>query len=710
MRLKNLIATTAFAALPLFAAARPASPELMRHVNPDGTTVEFRLYGNEHFSYMTDAQGVSILEYDRTGRLAPAMRDGIVLHANEATITRLQAEQPEITMPGERKIARMADLEPFGENKGRTTFPSIGENVRACVILMEFPDRPFISADPQKLFNDLCNKEGYDEYGSMGSARDYYRAVSNGKFVPQFDVYGPVKLEHEADWYCNIAADDPILEGLNSAQRQVLAQSKQPRFGYAIYEAMQALQDKVDFSVYDFDNNGEIDNVFFFYSGWGQADTGDKSSVWPHQSDYRGYCPPYTLGTIFKLPPIYVNGKQLTCYATSCELNSSPRIPAEDKPWVDGIGAFCHEFAHVLGLPDLYDTSGSGCKTPGTYSIMDQGSYNMLSTCPPTFSAYEQWVCKWLEYDDAEAGEVYTLNPLTADNRSCMRLRIPLAGGAGYSSEYYVFESRNNDGWDASLPEQGIFIWRINFSNSVWADNSVNSGASPRVEMIGKDSRNFAWYPEDDETPLYIVPDMKVIVPTSTRQPYPAYISKINYDWDTGVGYLEYNKNMPLDEAPVLYTDSKKSAAKREVYLNWSEMPGMDYMLTVTRTDDAGREYIVDGLDNALILGSTSRTVRNITATQWKQKFKAYVRAFNGVPGKAISNIHEFVPDELEEGVGVTGVSVDLPVIYGGRGCVVAPEGSKVYNMSGIECGMYDLPAGIYIVVADGVTAKVTVR
>lgn len=713
MRLKNFIATTALATLPLIVAARPASPELMRHVNPDGTTVEFRLHGNEHFSYITDSEGVSILEYDKAGRLVPAVRNGVALRAIESDVNLLRAEMPEITMPTARPVSRMAQLETSGENRGRTTFPSVGE-VRSCVILMEFPDRPFSTTDdPQKLFERYCNEEGFSDFNALGSARDYYKSVSNGKFIPTFDVYGPVRLSHDAAWYTTIADDDPVLEGLSSSQLRVLNNAKQPRFGCAIQEAMEALAPTIDFSVYDYDQNGEIDNIFFFYSGHGQADSGDKTAVWPHQSDYRGFCPGYTLGDIFKCRPQIYNGVQLTCYATSCELNSSYQIPDDKKPWLDGIGAFCHEFAHVLGLPDMYDTQNSGCKTPGKYSVMDQGSYNMLSTCPPGFSGYEQWVCKWIEYTDATDGEAYTLQPLVHEDRNCVRMRIRQPGGAGsYYPEYYVMESRGEDGWDQSLPEHGLLIWRINYNNSVWQDNAVNSSSSPRVEVVGPDEKRkkFAW-PNDDDEYTYITPDMRVLVPTSLRNPLNVYLTGISYDWETGVSTVEYNKHLPYETAPVLQENPKVNHEKREIYLQWEQIPGVQYALTVRRTDSTGRQYTVDGLDEE-IMDENYRTVRNITRNQWSQEFEAYVRVFDGIPGKVISNVIKFVPEQMAEGDpnGVEGVGIDIPVIYGGKGCVVAPEGSKVYNMSGVECGMNNLPAGIYIVVANGATAKVSVR
>lgn len=742
MRIKKIITTAAMAALPLIAAAIPATPDLIRHTNPDGTVVECRVFGDESFSYITDAKGENLLEIDNKGRLVPMMRDGLALRADESEIVRLQSERMvdlNAMMPA-RNIQRMAALETSGTNKGRTTFPSIGD-VRSLVILLEFPDRPFSAAQPKegekldekandeatkKLFERMLNEEGFSDFRALGSAADYYRSVSNGKFKPQFDVYGPVKLQHPADWYCQIADDDPIWKrdengkSQLSAYEQAVLKGNQPRYAFALVEALEALDDEIDFSLYDYDKDKIIDNIFFFYSGWGKADTLDPSSVWPHQGNFQQYTDTrYLMGNLFKLPKQVRDGVEFVVYATSCELNSSSRIAADQKPWLNGIGTFCHEFAHVLGVPDLYDAkaqsggTASKTKTPGDYTVMDSGAYNTLSTCPPMFSAYEQWMCKWLEYTDAADGETYQLSPLTDDDRNAVRLRIRKPGGTvSYYSEYYLVETRAKKGWDESLPKHGMFIWRINYSNSTWADNSVNSYGITNVELIGPDpmdNKSVAW-PDEDNDIFSLYPGMNVLTPTClSGTPLNVNITGMEYDKETGKASFEYNKYSPTDQVTVMHENPTANPQVRHVYLEWDEVPGMQYMLTVKRQNANGSESVVDGLD-ARIVDENRHTVRNISKSQWSLTFTAYVRLFNGVPGTGCSNVITFIPEELTVDTAVEGVSAEVPVIYGGKGCVVAPEGSKVYNLNGVECGMENLPAGIYIVVTKGATAKVTVR
>ena len=206
MNKKNLYALAAMAAVALPALSRPASPELMRHTNPDGTVVEFYMNGDENFNYLTDKDRSVVLE--RQGqKIIPMVRNGRNLMFNEANINMLKAERGvsnPVVSASAGKVNRMASLDA----SGRSTYPTKG-NVRACVILLEYPDTPFSMADPVDQFSRFCNEKGYSDYNSKGSAKDYFEACSGGQFSPTFDVYGPIKLKHDAPWY--VGADDPSL-------------------------------------------------------------------------------------------------------------------------------------------------------------------------------------------------------------------------------------------------------------------------------------------------------------------------------------------------------------------------------------------------------------------------------------------------------------------------------------------------------------------
>lgn len=691
---KHIFTLAAMAALALPAFSRPATPELLRHTNPDGSVVEYYLNGDEKFHYLTDASRSTILEL-KNDALTPMIRNGQKLILNNANIQLLKSETPEqqpIVSVSAGKQNRMAAL----NTSGRTTYPTKG-NIRGCVILLEYPDTPFSMDDPVDQFSRLCNEKGYSDFGSQGSAKDYFEACSFGQFSPTFDVYGPVKLKHEAKWY--VGADDETLHGyLHNA-----------RFGAAIQEALLELDETVDFSVYDYDNDNIIDNIFFFYSGYGQADTNDVFTVWPHQSDYLAYTNIYsdTIG----LERLYVDGKEMRTYACSCELNGSKAIPANKRPYVDGIGAFCHEYGHVLGLPDLYDVLHSGTKEPGKYSVMDSGSYNALSTCPPLYSAYERWVCNWLEYEELTEPQEVTLYAQSHENANAARIRQNRPPNR-YWPEYYIFECRNNEGWDKTLPSHGMLIWRINYDAAAWKDNRVNVNGNPHVELIAPAARaEFGW--PGEETPVtYITSSTGQLYSTSLKKPLDVTISNITYDYDDDEAYkvtFGYNLFNVNNLATVLHSEPTADHENRIFTLAWNEVSeATDYQLTVSRRS-GNTDYPVDGLTETSVGNVTSHSVKVPTDAQWKQTYTATVRVVAGLPSTKVSNKITFVPANLKDS-GVDGIEGEQLMIYGGKGEIIAPEGSRVFTLSGVETGLQNLPAGIYIVVTPRVTAKVIVR
>ncbi|MDE5842399.1 MAG: M6 family metalloprotease domain-containing protein [Muribaculaceae bacterium] len=696
MKLQSLYTFAAMAAMALPAFSRPATPEVLTHVNPDGTTVQYRLHGDENFSYITSTDGLQVLEF-KGNQLTPMLRNGAAVTATAANLTMLKAERPAepvILSPLHNGGARMAAL----NGTGRTTYPTLG-NTRGCVILLEYADTPFTSENPREQFDRLCNEKGYSDFGSRGSAKDYFEACSGGKYSPTFDVYGPVKLSQPAEYYVGRDSGAPGA-GTNAF------------FGYAIKEAIEKLDPEVDFSVYDYDNNGIIDNIFFFYSGYGQADTRNPNTIWPHQADFLRYTDAYAAYNSLMLPALFADGKEVRTYACSCELNGSSKIPVDKRPWIDGIGAFCHEYAHVLGLPDFYDTVSNTTKTPGDYTVMDHGSYNNLSTCPPLFSAYERWVCNWLEYTDAANGEEYTLNPQMSDDPNAVRIRIPRPGTGGrYYPEYFILEARDKSGWDEYLPGHGMMIWRIDYDASAWKDNHVNINNSPHIELISSGKDNV--WPGENNPVNYITPSTGQLKSSYLNKPVSAVISDITFDYNNPIGSpvtFAYNKYAEHSLTTVLHSSPYADQDNRSLTLHWQALPeATDYQLTVKRRDSGGREYTVGVLNEMPVGNVTSYTISNISETHWGQTFTAYVRVISHLPSDKVSNLITFVPANIDN-TGVEGIDADSILIYGGKGEIIAPEGARAFNLSGVETGLSNLAPGIYIVMTPAATAKVVVR
>lgn len=683
----------ALAIIPMLAAARPAYPHPMKVTNADGTSVEIIRHGDEHFDFVTDSDKRYILEKNSEGNWKPAVRNGLKLSYDANNIALLRSEVKQcIPVNDTFDPYFMAPL----DSDGRTLYPTNSGDVHSLVVLIEYADTPFSIPDPQKTFSDQLNQEGYSGYGAHGSAADYYKAQSSGKFRPIFDVSPVVKLSHGKAYYSGVGTSYP-------------GAGKNACFGFAIEEALTYLDGLgYDFSKYDYDEDGDIDTVYFFYSGYGQANSPDTESVWPHQADFKRF----TIAGSPGQKPLYLDGKRVGPYACSNELIYSLPMGAK-APYLEGIGAFCHEFGHVLGLPDLYDTTDAGCKSPGTWDLMDQGSYNMNSTCPPNFSAWERWVLNWMEFDELEEGSTNSMKGLGAseNNPKAYRLRILRPASTKYYNEFFVFETRSRDGYDISLPNEGMLIWRINYNKSVWTSNTVNT-TRPNVEILYSDptSRCCTW-PDDFGDVVSSYPGApNQLKPYSSNPKFLPYITRIGYDYDTKTASFEYNV---ITEKPTVATTMHNveivDENKRTIKLSWDPVEGAEgYLLTIKLNDDTKDVYL-NSYDEYNVGNTTSVTLKNVSQSNWAKEYTSYVRVVDRVPSSKVSNEVTFCPANGNSGVEdiFDGTIGD---IRGGIGCIIAPEDARIFNVGGFETSKDNLPAGVYIVKLGNRTSKVIVR
>lgn len=682
MNFKHLMVASALS-LPLLMQAVNADPRVRTLINPDGTTIEARVHGNEFFNFITDSNKTFFIEKDARGFYVPMQRDSRPVEFNRENVEmlRMETEMKNSIFTATRNASgpmRMAAL----DGTGRSTYPTVGSGNKSLVVLIEFDDVEFTIENPKEYYTRQLNEEGFSDYGGNGSALDYFKDVSNGLYAPQFDVYGPVKIDYKASFF----------KSLDSGNMK-----------YLIKESLMALDEEVDFSNYDLDNNNIIDTVFFYYAGYGSADS-DTETIWPHQFNYQ------SLGT----SDLWLDGKKMGPYACANELNgTNPQTGKQpwldgSEPWVNGIGTFVHEYGHVLGLPDLYDVNyNASTVTPGEWDVMDKGSYNGNGCCPPHYSAYEQWVCKWLEYTDAEDATHYDLAALgSTDTPTAVRIRIPMSvNGSTFQPEYFLIESRHNSKWDSCFTESGLMVWRINFNRSVWTNNHVNSANGSNVEII---------YAHNKKRPLYtsggIHPGGDVELKPSKE--YPLWVSpvitNIAYDNELKIGSFDYNITQQSDLATVLH-DKPVAAAdgSRSFTLTWDAVEGVDsYNVTVRMTNGK----IIDNYDNKNVGNTTSAVVSVDSKLYWKMDMEAFVTCFvDGIASSKTSNVISFKPSELP--ISAVETLPDSHIsIYGSNGCIIAPEGAKAYNMSGQEVRMDGLTSGIYLVSYNGTTVKVIVR
>lgn len=418
------------------AFAAPANRCWQECVVSDGTTCLLRLVGDECFHYWET----------ESGTLAIEQPDGTFV------LTDQPVPLPETDLI--RKAAR-ADNQP---NRAINT-PT--QPQRGLLILVQFADTKFQAANDSLAFVDMLNKAGYNYDGASGSAADYFKAQSNNQYAPVFDIFGPVTLANNVKYYGeqnssgsvhDMYIADFVIDAVNAAQKS-----------------------GCDFSLYDGDNDGYVDIVYLLYAGRGQADGGATETIWPHNWQMKNaYSNTHNYITSLAFLAKKYDGKKINNYACSAELNKS------DKR--SGIGTFCHEFSHVLGLPDYYPTT-SNCAnrgknyTPGAWSVMDQGLYNNSGKTPPNYSAADKYFMGWATPKHLPKDKQTDIT-LTTDYGDAYQITgtdavIP----KGFKSEQRIWylENRQKIGWDAYLPGHGLCIWEVAYNTSNWKDNKPNN-------------------------------------------------------------------------------------------------------------------------------------------------------------------------------------------------------------------------------------------
>ena len=326
----RFLQTALLVGLPLLAAAVPAKRGLWRTKTlADGTQVKVQLIGDERFHYFADAEGQRYLPLDNQ-RLK-------------------QVSASELSTTGVRRMAARSAVRRSPRRIGDVDKSVFQGTQRGLIILVQYTDTTFKSAHNQALYDDIANAKDYHEGKFMGSVQDYFYAQSYGKFTLQFDVVGPVTLGHSQAYY-----------GGNDANGNDL------RPGTMVAEACMAIDDQVDFSQYDWNGDGKVDQVYVIYAGMGEADgVNAESTVWPQswqlsESDYG--------------KTLSLDGVTIDQFACSNEVDGFGDL--------EGIGTICHEFSHCMGFPDMYDILYQGNFGMGDWDLMDSGNYNGGSFLP----------------------------------------------------------------------------------------------------------------------------------------------------------------------------------------------------------------------------------------------------------------------------------------------------------------------------------------
>lgn len=472
------------------AAAIPAQRKPAVVLQPDGKRLTLLVHGDENFGYRTTLDGIPVMRNAAGHYVYAREMQGNKVSLSLLSPTQMLAHDAEERTPeekqlvatlnaaqtvallhrtmGERNVARHAArvkyrLQRQGPLRARgldagTANPvsTIGSGMavqgkkKGLIILAQFKDVKMKTPKVREAFDQCANLKGYSKNGHVGSVRDYFYDQSDGKFDVSFDVVGPVTVSNNLNYY-----------GQNDAQGADLNAQK------LIVEACRLADPMVDYKQYDWNNDGEVEQVYVVYAGYAEAANAPENTIWPHQ---------------WELEPslaLTLDGQKIISYACSSELEGNSGSE------MSGIGVICHEFSHCLGLPDFYDTSGNQDTNfgMGAWSIMDYGAYNAEGRVPAAYTAYERWYMGWKNLIELnQPTQVKDMKAITDGGEAYVIYND------AHRSECYILDNHQHSKWDKHSMGTGLLITHIDYDHMAWAENRPNNVSThQRVTPIPAD-------------------------------------------------------------------------------------------------------------------------------------------------------------------------------------------------------------------------------
>ena len=452
----------------------------------NGTEVKAQLVGDEHGHYWRTDDGMAYMWNADEEAFRKVDAQAV---AEKAAVRRNQVNAKRVKRMAKR-WAGVAGSSYVGQKKG-------------LILLVNFTDKKFKTSNDSALFQRIANEKNFSEGNFKGSMRDYFMAQSMGQFELDFDIVGPLTVSQKYSYYGK--NDDKEGNDMRPAEM--------------VIEAVTQAKSRVsDWAQYDWDGNGEVDQVYVVYAGYGEAEYGDENTIWPHAYDLESAAY-YGEGTG---PVTVARGLKVSTYACGSELNGSGKL--------SGIGTMCHEFSHCLGYPDFYDVDYSGGQGMCVWDLMDTGSYNDDGYLPAGYTSYERWVAGWAEPVVLEDEDVTVSDMAALQN-----------GGKSYiiynkrqRNEYFLLENRQLVGWDAALPASGLLILHVDYDADVWYANQPNDDPS---------RQRMTWIPADNKYQYQMYEGTKYYTEEGCMtDPFP-YKSNNAFNKSTTPAAKLYNKN-----------------------------------------------------------------------------------------------------------------------------------------------------------------------
>ncbi|MBW6492295.1 MAG: M6 family metalloprotease domain-containing protein [Lentimicrobium sp.] len=422
-----LLLSTVLLTVNVFAGT--AYPYPIQMNQPDGTTITINLYGDENLSWAKTPDNYTLLynaegiyEYamlNNSGNLVPS---GLKAHdmsqRTSEEIIFLSTLQKNMFYSRSQisNLKKITDLQQ--SLRSTSAFPTTGSAKLLC-ILIGFSDLAF--TETQENFNNLFNQTGYGTYGSV---KDYYAENSYGQFDLTVDVAGPYTASNTHAYYGQNNPSDPKDKDLHVRE--------------LVTEAVQLADPDVNYADYDNDNDGTVDGIYIIYAGYNEAEGGGANSIWYHA---------------WTIPTVNLDGKNISAYSCSAEYKNNSGSD------ISGIGNICHEFGHVMGAPDFYDTdyaTGGQYSGTGKWDVMATGNFNGDRDCPAHYNPYiKANLFGWSSITTLSSQAELTIYNSALNNNYFYRYNTNTAG------EYFLMENKQQVGFDTEIPGHGLVIYHV---------------------------------------------------------------------------------------------------------------------------------------------------------------------------------------------------------------------------------------------------------
>lgn len=568
--MKRVIASIAIAMCVVASWAVKADPTPTVVTQPDGTQLTIIVHGDEDCNWYTTSDGVLLYPIGNSYFVASISANG------EIAPTTLLAHERSMRSDNETSIIAKQDKAAFySAIKGRqqqyrarrisigtaatSYFPHTG-SPKALVILVEFSDTLFSVSEPSVVFDEYLNHEGSSmpdhsnyERRNHGSVRQYFNDMSNGAFTPQFDVYGPVRMEKPSAYYG---------EGTDNMTR----------IKEMIVAACDSIDKDVDFTEYDQDGDGFVDLVYVIYAGYSQSVGGNSvDCIWPKSG---------TLGSVSNT----FDGMKINRFGINNELNYYPGRKFNSYPEItkriNGIGLFCHEFSHTLGFPDLYCELEVDNQELEYWDLMDGGEYVDNGYTPAPYSPWEKEVAGWTTIDEITEAKQITL----ADGQA---VRIK----SDTNDEYIILLNMQNNGWAKAMLGHGMLVYRIDYPydsvNLFDKPNAITSG-KPAVTLLPADGLLISSYRVYDSEPSDTKPySIMEYINSHYGDPYPGTSNVTEIE--------KFQMNECVIEKPIYnITENLEEGTISFEYLN-KIINGIDNISDLHSQDAKQTVYSIDG-------------------------------------------------------------------------------------------------------------------